>query len=197
MAVKRELRAVHQLQQTQQLQQFDGKTQHLLANTIAPLMSARVLRDKHATALDKLIAGIQCCLVEQATCFEDGKIALLAELDKLAVNIQAVRQKDALIAEVRSADFWLQPGIDKLENARQELRGIMKYRQTGTGPGDGIGTTKTKDGNLLGDERAVYITGASEAMIYRRRLKDILAGMLAANPTLQKSTRASPLPRAS
>ncbi|MEX7117089.1 hypothetical protein AB2C39_38175, partial [Pseudomonas aeruginosa] len=42
-AVKRELRAVHQLQQTQQLQQFDGKTQHLLANTIAPLMSARGL----------------------------------------------------------------------------------------------------------------------------------------------------------
>jgi len=79
---------------------------------------------KHATALDKLIAGIQCCLVEQATCFEDGKIVLLAELHKLAVNIQAVRQKDALIAEVRSADFWLQPGIDKLENARKELRGI-------------------------------------------------------------------------
>ncbi len=69
----------------------------------------------------------------------------------------------------------------------------MKYRQTGTGPGDGIGTTKTKDGNLLGDERAVYITGASEAMIYRRRLKDILAGMLAANPTLQKIHKGEPI----
>src|SRR5690606_24292105 len=114
-AAKRELRAVHQLQPTKQPHPLDANTQHLLPNTIAPLMSARVLRDKHATALDKLIAGIQCCLVEQASCFEDGKITLLAELDKLAVNIQAVRQKDALIAEVRSADFWLQPGIDKLE----------------------------------------------------------------------------------
>jgi type I restriction enzyme R subunit len=192
-AVKRELRLVHQLQQTNLLRQFDGRAQHLLSNTIAPLMSARVLRDKHATALDKLMAGIQRCMVEQASCFEDGKIALLAELDKLAVNIQAVRQKDALIAEVRSADFWQQPTIDKLENARQELRGIMKYRQTSTGPGYGVDTTRVKDGNVLHDGRAVCIAGASEALIYRRRLKDILGAMLVANPTLQKIHQGEPI----
>ncbi|WP_457370402.1 DEAD/DEAH box helicase family protein [Pseudomonas sp. TE36184] len=192
-AVKRELRVVHQLQQTNLLQQFDAKTQHLLSNTIAPLMSARVLRDKHATALDKLIAGIQRCLVEKASCFDDGKIILLVELDKLAVNIQAVRQKDVLIAEVRSAGFWQNPSIDKLENARKELRGIMKYRQTGTSTGYGIDTTKTRDDNVQGGERAVYIAGASEAMIYRRRLKDILDGMLASNPTLQKIHKGEPI----
>ena len=192
-AVKRELRVVHQLQQTNLLQQFDAKTQHLLSNTIAPLMSARVLRDKHATALDKLIAGIQRCLIEKASCFDDGKIILLAELDKLAVNIQAVRQKDVMIAEVRSAGFWQNPSIDKLENARKELRGIMKYRQTGTSTGYGIDTTKTGDDNVQGGERAVYIAGASEAMIYRRRLKDILDGMLAANPTLQKIHKGEPI----
>ena len=193
MAVKRELRAVHQLQQTPQLQQFDGKTQHLLANTISPLMSARVLRDKHATALDKLIAGIQCCLVEQASCFDDGKIVLLAELDKLAVNIQAVRQKDALIAEVRSADFWLQPSIEKLENARKELRGIMKYRQTGSTGGYVMPSTRTNDDGMQVNERKVVIAGASEAMIYRRRLKGILDGMLSANPTLQKIHKGEPI----
>lgn len=192
-AVKRELRVVHQLQQTNLLQQFDAKTQHLLSNTIASLMSSRVLRDKHATALDKLIAGIQRCLVEKASCFDDGKITLLAELDKLAVNIQAVRQKDVLIAEVRSAGFWQNPSIDKLENARKELRGIMKYRQTGTSTGYGIDTTKTRDDNVQGGERAVYITGANEAMIYRRRLKGILEGMLAANPTLQKLHKGEPI----
>ena len=128
-AVKRELRVVHQLQQTDLLQKLDARTQHLLANTIAPLMSARVLRDKHATQLDKLMATIQRCLVEQASCFDDGRDQLLAELDRLAVNIQAVRQKDTVMADVRSADFWQNPSIDKLEAARKELRGIMKYRQ--------------------------------------------------------------------
>ncbi|MDV7212312.1 type I restriction endonuclease subunit R [Azotobacter beijerinckii] len=192
-AVKRELRVVHQLQQTTLLQQFDARTQHLLMDTIAPLMSARVLRDKHASALDKLIAGIQRCLVEQASCFEDGKTQLLAELDRLAVNIQAVRQKDAVIAEVRSAAFWQQPSIGKLEHARQELRGIMKYRQTGGGGGYAMPSTSTGDTGLQVSVREVKIAGANEAMIYRRRFKDILDGMLAANPTLQKIHKGEPI----
>ncbi|MDH4654096.1 DEAD/DEAH box helicase family protein [Pseudomonas sp. BN606] len=192
-AVKRELRAVHQLQQGDQLQKFDAKTQHLLVTTIAPLMSARVLRDKHATALDKLIAGIERCLVEKASCFDDGKITLLEELDKLAINIQAVRQKDALIAEVRSADFWLNASIDKLEHARQELRGIMKYRKSGDGPLYNTPGTRTADSGVQEGEREVKIAGANEAMIYRRRLKDILDGMLAANPTLQKIHKGEPI----
>ena len=192
-AVRRELRTVHQLQQTSQLQEFSARTQHLLETVIAPLMAARVLRDKHATAFDRLVAGIQRCMVEQASCFEDGKIELLAELDKLAVNINAVRQKDAVIAEVRSAEFWQQPSIDRLEHARKELRGIMKFRQSGTGPGYGVSSTRTSDDNIEVREREVQIAGANEAMIYRRRLKDILDGMLAANPTLQKIRQGQPI----
>ncbi|HBT58872.1 MAG TPA: restriction endonuclease subunit R, partial [Pseudomonas sp.] len=192
-AVRRQLRAVHQLQQTDQLQQFDGKTQHLLAETIAPLMSARVLRDKHATALDKLVAGIQRCLVEQASCFDDGKDSLLAELDRLAVNIQAVRQKDEVIAQVRSAEFWQQPSIAKLEHARKELRGIMKYRASREGPLYAMPGTSAADGGIRVEERKVVIAGANEAMIYRRRLKDILDQMLVANPTLQKIHKGEPI----
>lgn len=185
-AVKRELRAVHQLQQTDLLQNFDAKTQHLLLNKIAPLMSARVLSDKHAVQLDKLMANIERCLVEQASCFDDGKIQLLADIDSLAINIQAVRQKDAIIKQVRSAEFWAEPSIEKLENARKELRGIMKYRQTKTGPGYEVGTTKTTDDGIEETERKIKITGANEAMIYRRRLKEILDTMIDASPALQK-----------
>lgn len=185
-AVRRQLRVVHQLQQTDQLKALSAKTHHLLSDTIAPLMASRVLRDKHATALDKLMAGIECCLVDQASCFDDGKIQLLAELDKLAVNIQAVRQKDAVIAEVRGADFWNTPSIAKLEHARKELRGIMKYRQTGTSEGYPMPATRTRDDGAEITERKVVILGANEAMIYRRRLKTILDDMLKANPVLQK-----------
>lgn len=192
-AVKRELRFVHQLQQTELLKSLDAKTQHLLSHTIAPLMSARVLRDKHASALDKLIANIQRCLVEQASCFDDGRDQLLAELDKLAINIQAVRQKDAVIAQVRSADFWQQPDIDKLEMARKELRGIMKYRQTGSGGVYATLATKAGDTGVQETEREVKIAGANEAMMYRRRLKNILDAMIDANPTLQKIRQGDPI----
>jgi len=192
-AVRRELRLVHQLQQTESLQQLDAKTQHLLVNTIAPLMSARVLSDKHAIQLDKLIATIERCLVEQASCFEDGRDQLLGEIDKLAINIQAVRQKDAIVAEVRSADFWQNPSINKLENARKELRGIMKYRRQQTTPGYGTGTTRTGDSGVKEAEREVKIAGANEAMIYRRRLKEILDQMITANPILRKIRNGEPI----
>ncbi len=105
-AVKRELRLVHQLQQTEQLKKMNATTQHLLNNNIAPLMSARVLRDKNAIQFDKLIATLQYCLIEQSSCLEDEKIKLLEELNKLAITINAVRQKDKIIAEVRSTEFW-------------------------------------------------------------------------------------------
>lgn len=188
-AVKRALRTVHQLQQTDLLSSFQANTQHVLTNTIATLMSARVLRDKHATAFDKLIATIETCLVEKASCFEDGRDKLLDELDKLAINIQAVRQKDSIIAEVRGADFWLQCSIEKFENVRTELRGIMKYRRVNGGGTYEMPSTKTGDDGIRENDREVKILGANEAMMYRRRLKAILDTMIAANPTLQKIRR--------
>jgi type I restriction enzyme R subunit len=194
-AVKRELRLVHQLQQTDALQKLDAKTQHLLAETIAPLMASRVLQDKHAIALDKLIANIQTCLVQQASCFDDGRDLLLADLDKLAVNIQAVRQKDALIAEVRSANFWQTATMESLERARKELRGIMKYRQT-TGGGYATPSTTAGDGKVREIDREVKIAGADAAMLYRRRLKAILDKMIQANPTLQKIRNDQPINQA-
>jgi len=192
-AVKRQLRLVHQLQQTDLLKTLDASTQHLLESTIAPLMSARVLRDKHATALDKLMAVIETCMVEQASCFDDGRDQLLADIDKLAVNIGAVRQKEVVIAEVRSAEFWANPSIDKLEHARKELRGIMKYRQPRTGPGYEISSTSTVDSGIRETEREVKIAGANEALIYRRRLKGILDEMIKANPTLQRIRKGEPI----
>lgn len=185
-AVKRNLRIVHQLQQTDKLTKFDAKTQHQLDSIIAPLMSARVLRDKHATALDKLMAITAQCLVEQASCFEDGRDALLSQLDTLAVNIQAVRQKDKVLAKVRSREFWQETSIADLEWARQELRGIMKYRQAGGNDIYATPSTTTNDGEVRETERIVKIAGANEAMIYRRRLKAILDEMVSANPILKK-----------
>ena len=185
-AVRRHLRLVHQLQQTDLLNQFNAKVQHELDTTIAPLMSARVLKDKHATALDKLMAGIQTCFVEKTTCFEDGRADLLTALDTLAVNIQAVRNKDMVLAQVRSAEFWNNATIEKLEWARTELRGIMKYRQSGGGGIYSTPTTKTRDGAIQVNERKVVIAGADEAMSYRRRLKDVLDNLVAENPILQK-----------
>ncbi|MEJ2419803.1 MAG: type I restriction-modification enzyme R subunit C-terminal domain-containing protein [Exilibacterium sp.] len=130
--------------------------------------------------------------MERASCFDDGRDQLLAELDKLDVNIQAVRQKDAVLNEVAGADFWQNPSIEKLEMARKELRGIMKYRQSGSGGIYAMPATKTGDSGIKEKEREVKIAGANEAMIYRRRLKSILDQMI----DLQKIRKGEPIAEA-
>lgn len=185
-AVKKHLRAIHQLQQTDQLQQMSASTQHLLTTTLAPLMSARVLRDKYASQFDKLIAALQCSYLEQSSSFNDQKIKLLAELDRLAITIQAVRQKDHLIEQIRSAEFWQTVSINSLETIRQELRGIMKYRRTITEPIAATPTTTIQDSELQEIATPVRILEKTEAMEYRRRLKNILTEMIKQSPTLQK-----------
>jgi len=190
--VKRELRTVHELQQTDLLQRLTPKTQHVLGTIIAPIMSSRPLRDKHAIQLDRLIANLETAWLEETSSFDDLRDQLLNDLSRLAVNIQAVRQKDAVISEVQTALFWENISIDRLEWARVELRGIMKYRQSTTVPGDGTPSTSTADTGVVDEERPVYIAGANEALQYRRRLKTILDEMITSNPILQKIYRGEP-----
>ncbi len=185
-AVKRELRTVHQLLQSDALQSMNAKTLHILESAIAPLMSARVLKDKHAIQLDRLMAAIQACWVQNASCFEEGRLQLMEGIDKLAVTIAAVRRQDKLIAQLRTPEYWAATDIDQLEHARKELRGIMKYRQPNSMGGYATPTTGTQDGNVEESERLMTFGSQAEALQYRRRLKAVLDNMVDTNPVLQK-----------
>lgn len=193
-SVKHHLRTIHQLTQTDALQTMNAQTQKVLADTVAPLMGSRVLRDKHAIAFDRLVGELQACFTQQASCFDDLKQMVLLELDKLAVNIQAVRQKDTEIEKVRSAEFWDNASIEYLEWMRLELRGIMKYRQSGYGQPEPTQATGVKDdGEVQDTERKIKLLSGTEQLQYRRRVKAVLDNMLSNNPVLQKIHRNEPV----
>ncbi len=193
-SVKKELRLIHELQQTDAMDTMEANTRHALAKRISPLMGSRVLRDPSAIAFDRLMAELETAQVEKASGFDDLKGILLAELGRLAVNIQAVRQKDTVIEKVSSADFWKSTTLDDLEWARTELRSIMKYRQKGGPHGSGIDTTGTKEEGAIYDRERKNVLGShTEAMQYRCRLKSILDGMIETNPVLQKIRRNEPV----
>lgn len=185
-AVRKELRQIDSLIQTERLQTLDATTQHLLLETIAPLMSSRPLQDKHATQLDRLIATIETCMVEKASCFEDGRDTLVEQLSALAVNIQAVRQRQVIIDQVNSAEFWVDSSIEKLETARSQLRGIMKFRQNNTSGNYDVLKTRTQDGEVRSDERKHNLFSKDEVSVYRRRVKELLDELVSSNPILQK-----------
>lgn len=194
-AVKRELRNVHQLLQTQQLSEFNASTQHLLGDTIAPLMANRVLHDKFAISFDRTMAELEQAWIAGSSSFESLRDRVLEDLSKLAITIAAVRQKDAVLDKVQTGAFWhpftqvegigQAEGIQTLEWLRTELRGIMKYRQT-TPTGSGYTpTTRAGDSELTGGVREVKLGDAGEAMMYRQKLKKILDEMIDASPVLQ------------
>ncbi|MCF6356064.1 MAG: DEAD/DEAH box helicase family protein [Candidatus Polarisedimenticolaceae bacterium] len=193
-SIKHHLRSIHQLTQTDALATMGATTRNTLAQTMAPLMGSRVLRDREAIAFDRLVGEMQRCFVQQAACFDDLKQQLLIELSTLAVNIQVVRQKEAVLNQVQTAEFWRQASIDTLEWLRTELRGIMKYRQSGTGPGDSTQTTGVKEeGETYEVERKNILSSETEGLQYRRRIKKILDQMLSDNPVLQKIHRNQPV----
>lgn len=185
-AVRKELRQVDTLLQTDSLQKLNATTQHLLLETMAPLMAVRPLKDKHATQLDRLLAALETSFIEQSSSFEDGRDTLLEQIASLAINIQAVRQKQAIIDEVNGADFWQAPSIAKLEKARTQLRSIMKFRQSDTSGSYDPLKTRAQDGAVRTTEHKHTLFSKDEINVYRQRAKELLDNLVSTNPILQK-----------
>ncbi|MEZ9310734.1 DEAD/DEAH box helicase family protein [Vibrio sp. 10N.286.49.F3] len=185
-AVRRELRNVKQLQETDQLLQMNGSTRHLLETTIAPLMGNRTLKDKDASMLDRLTSQIQSAQLSGSSEIENLKADYISRLQNLAVTITEVRKQGDEIARVQTQKYWQDITLEQLENTRTKLRGIMKFKKKELSPYENIQTTTAQDGEVRETDRVVVIGDETEAMVYRKRLKDILDKMLADNPVLQK-----------
>ncbi|MGI1938456.1 DEAD/DEAH box helicase family protein [Shewanella oncorhynchi] len=195
-AVRRNLRLVKELQETDKLLEMTGATKHQLESVIAPLMGQRKLKDKDASAFDRLLASLQTALLSGSSELENLKAELIAALQNLAVTIHHVRNMGAEIAKVQSADYWNNLSLDALENTRKSLRGIMKYKKPGPGNFVGTPTTHTQDTDYQVNDRPVVIGGNNEALAYRERLKTIVNTMLATEPVLQKIHQGQPVTEA-
>ncbi|EOX1604924.1 DEAD/DEAH box helicase family protein [Vibrio cholerae] len=191
-AVRRELRHVKQLQETDMLLEMNGATRHLLTSKISPLMSQRTLKDKDASMLDRLMAQIQTAHLSGSGEIENLKTELIQRMQKLAVTISHVRSQSNEIALVQTAQYWENLSIESMENTRKNLRGIMKYKKSESTLYQTTPVTTTQDGNVIAENRPVRI-GDEEALAYRKRLKDILDAMLATDPVLQKIHQNQPV----
>ncbi len=188
-AVKRELRHVKQLQETELLLEMSSSTKHVLESNIAPLMGQRTLSDKDAALFDRLMAQIETAWLAGSSEIENLKADLIHRLQNLAITISHVRNQGDEIAKVQTAEYWATLTLDQLEHTRNALRGIMKYKKSSTVEYFSTPSTSTADTNQICEERVVVIGSNSDAVAYRKRLKDILEQMLATDPVLQKLHR--------
>lgn len=192
-AVRRELRNVKQLQETDMMLEMNGSTMHLLVTKIAPLMGSRTLKDKDASMLDRLIAQLDQAHITGSSELENLKGEFIQRVQNLAVNINEVRQQGDTIEDVQSQQYWDTLSLEQLEKTRESLRPIMKFKKKDTISYLDTAATKAEDSGVEIRERVVVIGDDSEAMVYRKRLKDILDKMLANNPVLQKIHQNQPV----
>ncbi len=184
-AVRRELRLVKLLQESDMLSQMAASTRHALEKTIAPLMDSRPLKDIDASLFDRLIAELQTAHLLASSELENLKAELIAAVQNLAVTINEVRLKGDELDAVQSHDYWAHLSVARLEQTRLELRAIMKFKKRSIGPSYTTPATSTVDDGVQVNERTVTLN-SNDAFVYRKRLKEILDAMLEKNPVLQK-----------
>ena len=116
------------------LNSFAPATVARLRQEIAPLMQWHNIRGYgDAYTFDLLIARMQSAVLRQSGELANLKVDLMDRLAALQMHLNPVRQKAAVIARVKSDEFWSDISVKALEDVRQPLREIMHHRERDSG----------------------------------------------------------------
>ena len=179
----RELRTVSD---AEVLRRLDATTQALLASTIAPLTQwIDIGRHQPAWAFDRLIARAQTELLRGTARFEDLRGEIRNRVAALPINLSQVNQHRELIRRITSGEFWDSPTVAALEQARQELRDVMRFADAGIRPETVAKVVDITEDSYLIEERDLKVAEV-ELRAYRARVDEVLKELLRSNPVLQK-----------
>ena len=118
-------------------------------------------------------------------------------MSSLRINLSQVREKLSVIERVMSTEFWDDVTVHDLEQARQELRGIIQFRQQQDRAG-----ADPKIVDVVEDESQIerkrhkvrldHLDGLDMAA-YRNRVTNVLQGIIDQSETLQKIKQGQPV----
>jgi type I restriction enzyme R subunit len=165
----------------------DAEAMQLLAGEITPLMRWRnIVGEGDALAFDNKIARLQLAWVRgNVDQFESYQMDIIHDVERLRTNLNQVKQEIELIEAVQKAAWWQDLSLEKLEDLRLRLRGLMKYRRN-----EAAFQPKTidvVDYAVEGRTRTPDIAEPMEA--YKERLVNVLKELMASNLALQKIHR--------
>lgn len=193
--VREKWREVREIQRPGVMQAYSATTRTSLLKDVAPLMQWRDTRNwEDAYQLDLLVSRMQVELLKKSSVFNELRDDLIALVVQLPINVNAVRDKQATILQVRSGDFWKaiteQTDIAGLERIREELRGIMRHRVISTTGGSKPRVLDiTEDASKIEFARHIPKLEGTELVAYRQRVEQVLTPLFDANPTLRKIRR--------
>lgn len=188
-AIKEKWKEIKSVSRPETLQQFESLTKAMLLNEVAPLMQWRNIGGHEAAhKFDLLVCRMQIEYLKQSSSFDDLKADLQGQLDELRMNLSQVKAVAPLIVQARTADFWTGVTVDKLEDVRGKLRGIMQFRQGSGGGGPlppKVIDIKEDPALIERKKHAVKLEGLQLAA-YRNRVEKVLRDLFETNETLKR-----------
>lgn len=125
-AVRDNWRAVQQARNEDTINTFSPATVQMLADTIAPLLNALDHRGEgDALRWDILLAEAQLSSLTQPHKPNPCRADIIAWLERLPPNLNAVRAKAAELKAIKSETYWDKPNFAMLETSRLALRELM------------------------------------------------------------------------
>lgn len=186
LAVRRELKTVHQLQQTELIEHFQPATIAILKDKMAPLMAQRPLKCKDASQWDLMMAQAQIAQLQGSAELENIKSEVLGRVSLLAINLDVVKRQIQNIEGIKTQAFWLECNFEKLEEKRIDMRSIMQYRQKGQVPPSlGNNSTKTVDEGETTYTVHRPIVSDDNVLAYKLELKRTLEGLMEKSDVLK------------
>jgi type I restriction enzyme R subunit len=194
-AVKEKWKEVRAASNLDTLRQFDPATKAMLLGEIAPLMQWRNIGGHEAAyKFDLLVCRMETELLKGSSSFDDLKAETLGMLDDLRMNLAQVRAVAPTITEVRTADFWANVSVSKLEEVRDRLRGVMQYRLTPTLPSLPPKVIDVaEDLALVERKKHVVKLDGLQLAAYRIRVEKVLRDLFETSETLQRIKRGQPV----
>ena len=195
-AIRDKWREVKTVQQDGMIKRFDAATKSVLLTTIAPLMQWRnITGHLPAYECDLICCRLQTALVKGSSRFDDLRDELVARVADLQINLNPVKEKVAAIDRVKSGAFWTAPTVASIEEARRELRGIMKYRGRTSGgtPLPPKVLDVIEDENLVERKQYRPKLAGLELIEYRNRVQGVLTQLIDTTPPLQKIKAGQPV----
>jgi type I restriction enzyme, R subunit len=194
-AVKEKWKQVQAASNPDTLRHFAPATKAMLLSEIAPLMQWRNIGGHEAAhRFDLHVCRLETEFLKGSSSFEDLKADALSQLDDLRMNLAQVKAVAPTIAEVRTATFWGNISVAKLEEVRGHLRGVMQYRLTPTLPSLPPKVIDvTEDLALVERKKHVVKLDGLHLAAYRIRVEKVLRDLFETNDTLQRIKRGQPV----
>lgn len=193
LAVRDKWKLKQQMSDLETIRAFAPNTVVLLETEIAPLMQWVDIRG-HSDAYqwDLLITRILQEALSKSTAFDDYVGDAIGLLHQLQMNLNQVKAKATQIKQARDPDWWHAASLEEIEQARTDLRDIMRYRDKGDTPQYEPPVIDVEDGLEVRETQSTYLATV-DLKAYRVKVEQALNELFDTDPTLTKIRQGEPV----